>query len=260
MAVRGRSAEERALRRLGHPRDEWPDEVRHLGPVADAVELLPPRQREILVLHYYGDCDVAEIARMLGISPGTVKSALHRARATLASALAPHYRFRRTAVKGWMMAGSHPSDYEFGRIPGSVPVVSIRSTATDPRGFGTMMQTIAADAYRGRRMRVSCELRAIGIDDRVGLWMRVDGDRRDPLAFDNMEDRPISGTTDAERVDVVLDVDPAATAIAFGVLLIGKGEAHISGFRFEEVPATVPLTGRAPHWLSDAPVNLTFTE
>lgn len=45
---------------------------------------LPRRQRECVVLRFYGDLTVPEIARSLGVAEGSVKSHLHRALATLA--------------------------------------------------------------------------------------------------------------------------------------------------------------------------------
>nr|WP_133903944.1 SigE family RNA polymerase sigma factor [Actinophytocola oryzae] len=50
----------------------------HQG-VVRALSQLPPRQREVLVLRYYGDLSEAEIADAAGISKGTVKSTASRA-------------------------------------------------------------------------------------------------------------------------------------------------------------------------------------
>ena len=51
--------------------------------VTRAMASLPPGQRAVLVLRAYHDLDMAEIAAVLGIEPGTVKSRLSRARAKL---------------------------------------------------------------------------------------------------------------------------------------------------------------------------------
>jgi RNA polymerase sigma-70 factor (sigma-E family) len=47
--------------------------------VVDALSALPPRQREVLVLRYYGGLSESEIADATGISRGTVKSTASRA-------------------------------------------------------------------------------------------------------------------------------------------------------------------------------------
>jgi RNA polymerase sigma factor (sigma-70 family) len=51
--------------------------------VLAALRELPPRQREALVLRYFLDQSDAEIARSMGIRPGTVRSATHRGLAAL---------------------------------------------------------------------------------------------------------------------------------------------------------------------------------
>jgi RNA polymerase sigma-70 factor (sigma-E family) len=47
--------------------------------VMTAIGQLPTRQRQVLILRYYGDLSEAEIARALGVSPGAVKSHSSRA-------------------------------------------------------------------------------------------------------------------------------------------------------------------------------------
>ena len=60
---------------------DQPDEL------ADALSALPPRRRAVVVLRYYERLELDEIADVLGISVGTVKSTLHRALAQLKGTL-----------------------------------------------------------------------------------------------------------------------------------------------------------------------------
>jgi RNA polymerase sigma-70 factor (sigma-E family) len=46
--------------------------------VLEALRTLPARQREVLVLRYYGGLSEAQIAQSLDISPGAVKTHAHR--------------------------------------------------------------------------------------------------------------------------------------------------------------------------------------
>jgi RNA polymerase sigma-70 factor (sigma-E family) len=48
-----------------------------------AVRQLPPRQRAVLVLRYHEDLPEADVARLLGLPLGTVKSLAHRGLARL---------------------------------------------------------------------------------------------------------------------------------------------------------------------------------
>lgn len=85
--VRRVFAERRARSRLG-PAAGASDPL-----VADRIDLeralwaLPRRQREAIVLRYYLGMDTREVAAVLEINEGTVKSTLFRARSALAEAL-----------------------------------------------------------------------------------------------------------------------------------------------------------------------------
>jgi RNA polymerase sigma-70 factor (sigma-E family) len=57
--------------------------------VLDALGALPPRQRAVVVLRHWLDLDVAETARLLACSTGTVKSQNAKALDHLRAALAP---------------------------------------------------------------------------------------------------------------------------------------------------------------------------
>jgi RNA polymerase sigma-70 factor (sigma-E family) len=55
--------------------------------VVAALQTLPPRQREVLVLRYYGDMSEAQIAAIMGITRGAVKSHANRAMTALRTVL-----------------------------------------------------------------------------------------------------------------------------------------------------------------------------
>jgi RNA polymerase sigma-70 factor, ECF subfamily len=81
-------AERRATDRMGtpSPADPGSKAVDRVSVLA-AVGALPEGQRTSVLLHYYLDSSVADIAAAMGVSEGTVKTHLHRGRASLAAAL-----------------------------------------------------------------------------------------------------------------------------------------------------------------------------
>lgn len=166
-----------------------------------------------------------------------------------------------TIPRGWFAAGHSPNAFDMGvmRAEGvdDVGALFLRALPAPP-GFGTLMQNFRAEKYLGVRIRFSAETMSIGIVDWAGLWMRVDDDKRESPSFDNMGDRPIKGTTEWTRHDVVLDVPANAVLIAFGVLLDGEGEVRIRNLIFEVVGRDVPTTGKGPTrpQYPDEPLNL----
>jgi len=60
--------------------------------VQRCIDQLPETYRTVLLLRDIEELDTEETARLLGTSPGVVKTRLHRARQALRSLLDPHYR------------------------------------------------------------------------------------------------------------------------------------------------------------------------
>jgi RNA polymerase sigma-70 factor (sigma-E family) len=68
----------------GDPRSADSAEAVELRPVLfGALRTLTPHQREIVVLRYFDDRSESEVAELLGVAPGTVRSTLSRAVAQL---------------------------------------------------------------------------------------------------------------------------------------------------------------------------------
>ncbi len=112
----------------------------------------------------------------------------------------------------------------------------------DADAFGTVTQAIDAAPFHGQRIRLSGFLKTdsvVGVGS--GLWMRIDG-HGTTLAFDNMQDRAITGTTDWARYEVVHDVPDVATRIAFGVLLHASGTVWADDLVIDVVGDDVAVT------------------
>ena len=124
-------------------------------------------------------------------------------------------------------------------------------------GFVTTMQQISADDYRGKRVRLSAQVRGEAVKNWAGLWMRVDGDKGAVLAFDNMQNRPLKGTFDWRGASVVLDIAPDAKLVAFGVLQEGDGATFAGRLNVETVGTDVPTTDMS-NGMPKSPVNLSL--
>ena len=149
-------------------------------------------------------------------------------------------------------------------------MVELSSLAINLRVLA-LMQMFKADDYRGKRLRMSAWMKSEDADA-AAPWFRIDG-AKGMLGFDNMGNRVVKGTSDWKKYESTLDVPSAATNIAFGGLVSGKGQAWLDDFVFEVVGPDVPTTNslapeqieaeqapRQPHEFPRQPVNLNFEE
>jgi RNA polymerase sigma factor (sigma-70 family) len=85
---RSRGAEARAYAKVGTADESYDAALQGLDvDVLAALEELPRQQKEVCVLHYLLDQSVDQVAEGLGVSAGTIKTQLHRARKALAARL-----------------------------------------------------------------------------------------------------------------------------------------------------------------------------
>lgn len=98
--IKQRQRQDRLVKRLGSDpatalpaetdvarRDDEADDERDHQKVRDALDGLPPRQREVLVLRYWDNLSEKEIADALGIADGTVKTHAFRGKASMEKTL-----------------------------------------------------------------------------------------------------------------------------------------------------------------------------
>jgi hypothetical protein len=152
-----------------------------------------------------------------------------------------------------------------------------RNTDLGKERFACMMQSIDAQQYRGKKLKLTAVLRSE--DAGCGtIWLRVDGiENRSvrpdgyevrSIRFDNMTSRkengPISGTTGWTSRSIVLDVPIEASSIHYGFFLRGYGKVWAKHFKIEVVSEAAPVTAvsRATSEQRPLPIqpsNLDFT-
>lgn len=121
---------------------------------------------------------------------------------------------------------------------------TIKANVESPRGSGMLAQSIRADAYRGKRVRLTGYLKTIGVNEGTAvLFMRVDGDGLVQTS-DFMQNRPLMLTNDWARQEIVLEVPRNAIGVTYGFLLGGSGQAWLDDVAIDVVGDDVPTTGQ----------------
>jgi hypothetical protein len=83
--------------------------------------------------------------------------------------------------------------------------------------------------YEGKKITLSAYIKTENVSaGYAGLWMSINPE----IAFENMEDVGITGTTDWKRYEISLDMNPSNTQlIVIGGLLAGKGKMWVDDFQ-----------------------------
>jgi hypothetical protein len=165
----------------------------------------------------------------------------------------PHLDFDPTPDTGWVAESWKPELFAIGltrtaagALEPEVPVVMQRGASG--LETGGVSRQIPVDDFRGQRIRLSARLKSQDAG-RLQMWLRTTA--YGPLSYD-MSDRPISGTTDWRRYEIVMDVPYNATSLSYGFFLAGrislfgprdgKGIAWGDSFAIEIVSKDVPVS------------------
>jgi hypothetical protein len=170
-------------------------------------------------------------------------------------------------IKGWFKAGSLPESYKTGLdkaiFQKGQKSVFMESLDKNIEGFVTIMQTCNAKSYLGTRIKMTGFIKSENVADWAGMWLRVDSKTAmESLSFDNMQDRPIKGTTDWTKCEITLDVPEESGTINFGVLMSGTGKIWFDNISFEILDNAIPKVSKDSIALPvpEKPVNLDFEE
>jgi len=166
---------------------------------------------------------------------------------------------------GWIIKGSHPDSYEMGIDKGTGQdgknSATIKSKEDDIQGFGTLMQSSSPEKYLGKKIKMTGYLKTDSVNGWTGLWLRVDNADNQPLSFDNMQDRNITGTTGWTKYEIILDVPANAFNLAYGALLAGSGQIWFDNITFEEAGISeieAEVNNSDSKIINKEPVNLDF--
>lgn len=170
--------------------------------------------------------------------------------------------------KSWFKAGSKPDSYGIGIDESifqngerSAFLTSSNATTTE---FGTLMQTCSTEKYSGKKVKLSGFIKSENVTGWSGLWFRIDSDKNvNSKYFDNMQDRPIKGSSDWKNYEIVLDVPQNSCSMNFGILLAGNGKVWIDNLNFEIIGNSSEkfkdsFRDERPFKLNSKPQNLNF--
>ena len=138
----------------------------------------------------------------------------------------------REPEKGWFLSGDNPDGYLVGTdkkvLHSKVKSGFIRSKRDETKGFGTLMQQIDITSHIGNELILSAYIKTKDIKGWAGLWARLDDKYSKVLWYDNMQDRPISGSTDWNKYETKFKIPKESSTLSFGVLLVGSGNVWIN--------------------------------
>ena len=150
-------------------------------------------------------------------------------------------------IKDWTYWQPASADYEMALEKNSEStnrdVFTIKSVKSNINDFGTLMKKTTTNLYRGKTVKMTGYIKSAKVKSWAGLWMRVDYYSDAVLAFDNMHKRPVKGTTEWTKYEIVLFVPLEATSISYGVLLNGTGQIWLKDVTLKIVQDSIAETG-----------------
>jgi hypothetical protein len=149
-------------------------------------------------------------------------------------------------LNGWSFNSFHRSDYKISidnRISqhGQKSAL-IESDSSTRREFSTLLQSFIKKEFKGKRIKMTGFIKSQGVNDTATMWLRVDDcDKIMSTDFDNMMERPIVGTKDWTKCEIIFDVAEKCV-VFYGFIIIGTGKFWIDNVSFEIVDSSVGKT------------------
>jgi TIR domain len=141
---------------------------------------------------------------------------------------------------GWFNSAGFVGDvstaYEIRVVPrpdgGNGACVLFQNPRATQEEFGSLMQRFLALDLASKTIRLEGEIKTKNVAQWAGLWLRADDDDGNMLFFDNMEKRPIRGTTSWTKYVIQFPLPSKTVWLNYGILLVGRGMMWADNFRF----------------------------
>lgn len=153
------------------------------------------------------------------------------------------------SISGWQVpSGIDRHNYEISRDTSvrhqGLASAYLRSKVPNPTGPNNtfLRQVVGVTDYLNKRVRFSVYAKTENVEY-VNFWMQMAGEGGLVMNDDRMANRPLTGSLDWRRYDLVLDVPQGTHQIVLGISLKGRGHLWVDDLRFEEVGNDVPTTG-----------------
>lgn len=165
--------------------------------------------------------------------------------------------------QGWIRTGDSHQSYRSGLDPDSgVALIEREQGGLGDGAFCTLMQSVSAEPYLGRRIRLIGEIRTDNAPQGGTIWLRIDGENARNLRFDNLEGHAgdkgvVKGTSDWVTREIVFDVPDEAASVHFGFFLKGMGRCRARRFALDIVDDSVAVTLKRPNY-PQRPINMDF--
>jgi hypothetical protein len=140
---------------------------------------------------------------------------------------------------GWFNSDGFVGDvstaYEIRVVPrpdgGSGACVLFQNPRATQEEFGSLMQRFLALDLASKTIRLEGEIKTKNVAQWAGLWLRADDDNGNRLSFENMENRPIRGTTSWTKYVIQFPLPSRTIWLNYGIVLVGRGMMWADNFR-----------------------------
>ncbi|HEY0252906.1 MAG TPA: hypothetical protein VGC41_15330, partial [Kofleriaceae bacterium] len=124
-------------------------------------------------------------------------------------------------LENWTLSPANTAVIDPVVVHGGHGALRVERSAATGGPFSSVATHVPID-FSGSTVEVRGVLRTKDVQGSAGFWLREDGDDG-PVQFVNMQDAKLEGTTEWKQYSISLPLDPKATQLLCGVLLVGTG-------------------------------------